>query len=112
MQTVHAYKRLSHKWAAGWQHLDNDTFVATVKLTPSKTVREADGYDDGGTYVQHTRAPSGVNIKDLMQALRDTIGGSNCRHEHDCCGCASRSVRVKHLGSRRLLVRTDVSYNY
>ena len=112
MQTVHTYTRITHGYADGWRYLDNDKFLASVKLTPPKVVEEAGGYDEGPTYVQYARAPAGVAIAELAQALRDTMGGSNCRHEHDCCGCAIRYVRVKHLGSRRLQVRTQVGYNY
>lgn len=112
MQKVHAYQRLTHGYVDGWRHLDSDEFVATIKLTPAKLVIEGKDHDDGGVYVQYRRAPAGVSISTLKQALRDTMSGSNCRHEHDCCGCASRSVRIQHLGSRRLLVRTRVSFNY
>ena len=48
----------------------------------------------------------------VAQALRDTLGGSRCRHEYDCCGCASRYVKVIRKTRRDLLVRTFVTYNY
>ena len=112
MQTVHAYARITHGYADGWRHLDQDRFVGTVRMTPAVQCEEPDGHDDGGSYVQYARAPSGVSLDLLKQALRDTMGGSNCRHEHDCCGCASRYVSVKHVGSRRLVIRTRVSFNY
>jgi len=112
MYKVHAYQRTSHSYVDGWRHLDNDEFVATVKLTPAKQIADGKSFDEGGTWVQYARAPAGVSIPKLIQALRDTMGGSNCRHEHDCCGCASSSVRIQHLGSRRLMVRTQVSFNY
>jgi len=112
MQEVNAYKRLTHGYADGWRYLDNDTFIAGIKLTPRRRTAEPDGHDTGGSYVQYGRAPSGVNIKELTAALRDTMGGTSCRHEYDCCGCPIYHVEVKHLGSRRLLVRTQVYYNY
>jgi len=112
MQAVHAYARITHGYADGWRHLDKDEFVGTVKMTPAVQTEAPKDYDDGGAYVQYARAPSGVNLDLLKQALRDTMGGSNCRHEHDCCGCASRYVSVKHVGSRRLVIRTRVSFNY
>ena len=112
MEQVNAFIRTTHSYADGWRHLDQDRFVGTVKMTPAVQCEEPDGHDEGGTYVQHARAPSGVSIEQLKQSLRDTMGGSNCRHEHDCCGCASYSVSVKHTGSRRLVIRTRVSFNY
>ena len=112
MEKVHAYKRLTHGYADGWRHLDKDVYLGSVNMTPAVVTEEPGGYDEGGAYVQYARAPSKVDIKQLIQALRDTLGGSNCRHEHDCCGCAIRYVSIKHLGSRRLQIRTRVSYNY
>jgi hypothetical protein len=112
MQAVNTYTRLTHGYRDGWGYLDADEYFATVKLTAPKVTVAAGGYDEGPTYVQYARAPTGVDMQQLKQALRDTMGGSNCRHDYDCCGCASRMVDVKHLGNRRILVRTSVSYNY
>ena len=112
MEQVHAYARLTHKYRDGWSHLDSDEFVATVRLTAPKMVEEGKGYDEGDTYVQYVRVPRSVNAKLLARALSDTMGGSNCRHEHDCCGCATRYVRVKAIAPRQLKVTTSVSYNY
>ena len=113
MQTVHCYKRLSHKFAPGWVHLDPTEYVGTMVLTPQQEV-EAPGLDhsDGGVFVQYGRLPAGVPFKEVAQALRDTLAGSGCRHEHDCCGCRSTSVRIKRYGSRQVQVRTRVTYNY
>jgi hypothetical protein len=112
MQQVHLYERLTHKYADGYRYLDQDRFVATVKLTPPVMVREPDSYDDGGVFVQHLRTPAGAPLALIRQALRDTLGGSSCRHEYDCCGCASTRIFTKVLGPRHVLVRTSVSYNY
>lgn len=112
METVHAYARTSHKYRDGWSHLDSDKFVATVRLTPPKVTRAGQGYDEGDTYVQYLRVPRATNAKLLQQALRDTMGGSNCKHEHDCCGCASRYVSTKLVAPRKMRVTTRVSYNY
>jgi hypothetical protein len=112
MIALNLFTRLTHTYADGYNHLDDHAFVSEVKLTPPKKVREALDYDDGGTFVQYMRVPRGVATAAVKQALRDTLSGSNCRHEHDCCGCASRHVQVKQLAARRLLVRTTISYNY
>lgn len=112
MLTVDAYRFLTSKWAPGWKQLEDSQFVAQVKLTPAKMVREGNDYDDGGTYVQYLRVPAHLPAWVLKEALRDTLSGSNCRHEYDCCGCTSRFVRVKQTSPRRLAVFTNVSYNY
>jgi hypothetical protein len=112
MQTVNAHKYTSHLWAPGYRYLDSDVFVAELKLTPRKQVAAPQDYDEGGTYLQYTRVPKNVDTRLAAEALRDTMGGSNCQHEYDCCGCATRHVSVKVLGSRRLRIRTHISLNY
>lgn len=113
MQTFTAYK-----WNGGsfigysGQREYVDSKVATVRLTPTKKVKDSTGYDDGGAYVQYLRVPRGVNAQDLQQALRDTMGGSNCHHSYDCCGCSSRFVTTKMIAPRKMQVRTAVTFNY
>jgi hypothetical protein len=112
MQTVHAYRRTSHRYIDAYKHLDGEEFVATVKLTPPRMIRAAEDFDDGGSYVQFMRVPRNVNLQALRQALRDTMGYHGCTHEYDCCGCASRSVRTRLVAPRKLRVTTSISYNY
>jgi hypothetical protein len=112
MQTVYAYKRLTHNYAPGWRHLDKDVFVGAVKLTPPRLTELPNGYDDGGAYVQYGRAPADADMQDLIRGLQDSMGGTSCRHDYDCCGCALYYVSIKHMGSRRLQIRTRVGYNY
>jgi len=111
MQTAQIYKRLTYGYADGWSYLDKDRFITTVKLTPAKKVWESKK-DNSFRYVQHCRAPAGTNLNTLAAAIEDTISGCDCKQEHDCCGCQIRYTTVKHLGNRRLLIKTDVRYNY
>lgn len=104
------YLRLTHKYCDGWADNDRQHFMGFVKLTPARMVRESEDMDDGGTYLQHCRAPAGV--PDLTQALRDTLSGSNCRHDWDCCGCASRRATVTKISARDYVIKTKISYNY
>lgn len=107
---LHLYT--TQRYAPGWRHLDSSRSVGEVALTPRKTVHAGNGYDEGPTYIQHARLPRGMNRVTAARGLVDTISGSGCRHEHDCCGCASTSVSVRPLSKRDLLVRSRVSYNY
>lgn len=86
--------------------------VAKVRLTAAKKVEDGNGYDEGGVYLQYMRVPRGVNKAELAQALRETMGGSDCRHAYDCCGCASRFIMTKLIGTRTMQVRTKIFYNY
>lgn len=112
MEAVNLFARTTNKYRDGYSYLDNFNYFATVKLTPAKMVREPRDYDDGGTFVQYLRVPAGMDTKQLDRALYDTMGGSNCRHEYDCCGCASRRIFTKMISPRKMMVRTSVSYNY
>jgi len=112
MHQVNAYVRVTSNFADGWRHLDDDKFVATVSLTAPRITQHGMGYDEGDTYTQYVRVPRDVSSTELAQALRHTLGGSNCKHDYDCCGCATHSVSIKLTAPRRLLVRTRVSYNY
>jgi hypothetical protein len=110
METLHLYERKSHHYRDGWSGLDRHDFVATVKVTPPKMVREPEGYDDGGVYIMHARAPRGT--PNLKRALQDSLSNSGCKHEYDCCGCAATYARVTKVSARDYIVRSTVSYNY
>jgi hypothetical protein len=109
----HLYQFTTDKYRDGWRgQLDRSVYVGTVKVLAGRTVREARDYDDGGTALYRVVAPSALRSVDLRQAIRDTMGGSNCRHEHDCCGCASRHVRTRRVSPREYAVIIHTSYNY
>ena len=115
METVNCYKRLTNRYNPGWAYLDKSEFVGTLMLTPRKlTSVPADDADhsEGNTYVQYCRVPARVKWKELAQAIRDTMSGSSCQHEWDCCGCSSTYVTVKRHGTRQLRIHTSITYNY
>ena len=112
MQTVNLYERKTFRYADGWSNADSWDYLTTLKLTPARLVRESRGYDDGGTWVQYARVPAGADWRQIARAVRQTGGGSTCRHEYDCCGCELRTVFTKLVAPRRLLVRTSIGYNY
>lgn len=112
MYTVDVYQRLTHRYVGTYSHLDRHSHVARIKMTPGRVTQEGNGLDEGNTIVYHVRAPANVPLRKVMRAIEDTLSHQGCHHEYDCCGCASHYTRVKHLGNRRLLVRTRVSYNY
>jgi len=114
MYQVPVYIRKTFSYVDGWSSLDREEYLATLKFTPPSVIALPSinsDHSEGPTYVQHARAPSGVDVSLLKQAIRDTTGGSNCRHEYDCCGCASRFVRVTNRG-RKLRIVTQISFNY
>lgn len=110
MGTLPVYARRTNCYMPGWSSLDRHSYVATVKVTPPRTVREPEDFDDGGTYIVHARAPAGA--PSLTRALEHTMSGSNCRHEYDCCGCAFRTAVARRVSARDYVVRVSVGYNY
>jgi len=49
---------------------------------------------------------------DLSQAICDTMGGSPCQHEHDCCGCPTTYVYIERTGEWRYTVQLNITLNY
>lgn len=112
MELQHVYQRRTFKFSPGWAHLDDYDFVATLRVTPFQKTREGNGYDDGGSWVAYTRLPAGSNWRTIARAVEQSMGGSNCRHEYDCCGCSTRRVFTRLVAPRRLMIRVSISYNY
>jgi hypothetical protein len=114
MFTTDLYVRLTHHFAPGWSDLDDDRHVGAARLTPWRLVRPPQDYDDGGVYTSTAtvRTQDRRAARAIEQALADTLGGSRCRHEHDCCGCSYRRVEARRVGKHRYAVRMSVTFNY
>lgn len=112
METVTLYNRVTDRYRDGWYHLDDWEPVAQVKMTAPRLVREGNDYDDGGTYVRYFRRPAGIDQRKIYAAVRDTLSGSHCRHEYDCCGCVFTSVRSSAVNHRTVRVEITVNRNF
>lgn len=115
MYDLHCYARKTHKYRAGWSSWDDWDYLTTLRVTPLRSARDSRGFDDGGTYVQYVRLPAGVNRKAkarIIRSIEDTISGTGCKHQYDCCGCASHRATVRSISRRDLLIHTSVSFNY
>ena len=112
MSKLELYERESHTYAPGWSHLDSWAHIGTAKLLQQRMTREPEGHDDGGAYLAKVIAPSSLKGRDLSRAIANTMGGSSCRHEHDCCGCPSTSASVKRTSAREYSVHLRVNFNY
>jgi len=112
MFKLNLFTRLTHRYADGWRHLDDEEFTGTVKVLGITHETEDGGYDDGGTARFRVVAPSALKGADLSQSIRQTLSGSGCRHEYDCCGCASTRASVKRVSPREYAVKVSISYNY
>lgn len=111
MNTINLYRRLSHRWAPGWSDLEEEEHVGQARMTPWRMVREPQDYDDGGVYTSVATVKS-RDARHVARALADSLGGSSCRHEHDCCGCSYRNISARRVSRNRYAVRMSVTYNY
>lgn len=112
MITAGLWLRLSHKYRDGWSSEDSHRCLGEMRLTPRRLVKDQEDMVGGAVYVRTATVPKGLNSKTVVQALCDTLGGSSCRHEHDCCGCASTRVRAHRTRRNRYSVVTTVHFNY
>jgi len=112
MIKIELHERETFTYASGWDELDSWAHIGTAKLLQQRMTREPDGHDDGGAYLAKVIVPRELKGRDLSRAIANTMGGSSCRHEHDCCGCPSTSASVKRTSAREYSVHLRVSYNY
>ena len=113
MQHIPLTLRLTHHYVGGHDHLDRWAHLGTARLLPSKCVRAPADLDDGGTYLRWAILPRYLKrLPEAVRALEDTLTREGCSHEWDCCGCASYRTRLVRKHGRRVLLKTEVSYNY
>ena len=106
---LNLYTKLSRKYRLGWDYLDESEYVGTVKaLAPRKL---SDHGIDGHTAITRVIAPAALRGTDLSVAIEDTMTVSGCRHEHDCCGCATTHAYAKRVSPREYSVYLSTYYN-
>ena len=112
METVYLEKRKTHRYVGTYQHLDEWQDVGVARVTPPKLVREAQDFDEGGTYLRWVEFPRGQDLQASEQALVDMYNTHGCHHDWDCCGCQSVRSRIVHRKGRRVVLQSRVAYNY
>ena len=90
LDTIHLYRFLTHKHRGGWPYLDQEEFVGTATILESHrdVIWDGSGYErsyETGVIMVSGDAPA----DQIEQGMRDTMSGSRCTHEYDCCGCWS-----------------------
>ena len=81
--------RLTHKYRDGWAGEEEWEEAGEYEVLGSVEMHRGEGTALSLQILRNLSIPSDK----LRQALTDTVSGSDCRHEHDCCGCWSRSVK-------------------
>ena len=106
MERILLSERLTYKYRSGWSELDSWEEVGSVQLKPAKSILGR-VVDQKYILINDGRIPG-----DLSQAICDTMGGSPCQHEHDCCGCPSTYADVERTGEWRYTVKLHTTLNY
>ncbi|KWN05905.1 hypothetical protein WT83_27895 [Burkholderia territorii] len=112
--TFRGYKRLTHHYALGWEHLDEHEYLGDFRVLNVRYFPSAGGdYDDLGERVYTIRAPRLLSEADIRDTLVSELS-FGCRCQHDCCGHAFAHVYrqdVKRVKRRRWVVRVHVHRN-
>lgn len=104
MHKITLSKRLTHKYASGWEYLDESLDIGTARPLGQKTMKE-DG--ESKTVLALFLVNSKARVPNVKAAFYDTLR-SGCRCEHDCCGHWQGSVsKVRHLGNGLYVVRSS-----
>lgn len=104
--------RLTHRYRDAWSHLDAWGEPMKFKALAHRTIREPLDFDDGGVIGFTVIGDKRRDQLQQAEALREHFSGSRCRHEYDCCGCASHYASVRITGRGRFFVRVSTTFNY
>lgn len=101
--------RLTHKYRDGWSEEDEWQEAGEYEVLGSVGIEPpSDGCAMSVLIIKNLT----INEEAVRVALMGTISGSHCRHEHDCCGCWSRSVlEVVPLTQAKSLWAVTIAYH-
>jgi hypothetical protein len=103
------FKKLTNKYRLGWDHLDSHQFLGYAKMLTPRLI--TDEGIDGKMSITRVIAPAALGGTDLSTHIATSLSYSHCRHEHDCCGCATVGADVRRLSRRQYSVKLFTSYN-
>jgi hypothetical protein len=103
------FKKLTNKYRLGWDYLDAHQFLGYAKMLTPRLV--TDEGIDGRMSITRVIAPAALGSTDLSTHIATSLSYSHCRHEYDCCGCATVGADVRRLSRRQYSVRLFTSYN-
>ena len=111
MNRIHLSLRGTYRYRDGYASHDDWEWLCEARATPPRWTA-----DDGerAAYITELRVPAGATRRDarlIVKAIRDTMSGSNCTHEHDVCGCWSRYADARRVGRNRYRVNVYMSRN-
>ena len=82
------------------------------KALASRVFEPGNGYDEGRQESFRVIGSKRLSQADQQRALLNSIAGSRCSHDYDCCGCASTYARVRKVKPGIFAVQARTTYNY
>lgn len=76
---------------------DDGSSSRCFQIVQVSDVAEIDAYNEVHKPTPEERAAKDAALEKVQRALADTFSTSNCRHEHDCCGCWSYYAEAHHM---------------
>lgn len=107
-----ASARRTYHYRDAWDRLDLWGEPLRFKTLGGRVTRQAEQYDEVDTFVFRAIGDKRGDQAEQAQALRDTLSGSNCSHEHDCCGCTTYRASVRRLRPGVFFVRVTGYRNF
>lgn len=83
--------RETHRYNDGWAYLDQHKYLGECRAIAATKECGNDEYWSNTVAVAVFQEHDATR-EEIEEAIIDTLSGSRCRHEHDCCGCVSRSA--------------------
>lgn len=86
--------RLTNHYVDAYNTMDDWEEMGTIHYGPSQLLPNGNATIDGwrSSLVVEVDLWERTNRHRIALALRHTLGGSNCTHDYDCCGCITTSV--------------------
>lgn len=109
--------RITHKYRDGWRGLDGWNTVGTyvvrrrfVEQLPDDADQDA---EPGTLLMVETRlnGTQAFTVEQVKTALENTLSGSSCTHDWDCCGCVSSYAQADHMGANEWRVLINYTRN-
>lgn len=100
----------------GWSSVEDLERICQAKILPARRLSRtpSDVFDVRRT-LRTVELPAGLATRAeqraAKQAIVDTLSGSTCQHDHDCCGCWSHHARILRRRGRSLSVLITSSCN-
>jgi hypothetical protein len=106
---IELYQRLTHQYADGWRYMDDEQHIGTAKVLAARLTR--DEGSDGSSHLTRVIAPAALRDVNLTRAIENTMSGSHCRHDHDCCGCPTTYATARRVSRREYAVTLRTTFN-